>query len=361
MQKGGILIKENKSECKKDYKRNDQYNNKELCIEKNIFVFDVDRTIINTTSWYQACKSSDLLISSKKNGEFIRLNDKAYKVQTEDVLRKFRKNTLNMIEDKVSESFLKKIEDFFEFKQIFKEGEYTDEMRFYVAGFYVAHNCVKIYDNAINFMKLVLQYYGENVEIIFLTSGYEPFIKGVIDGIIHQKFKENIPYRVLGSKIDFNRGKVREKFHMNQFEKQKVIERLLQKGNKVKFLADDSNENPELFNVVERAGGKVLKIEHVSNQNESKTWNEFFDSINLKEILINGKEIYSIRKENTELPEFIREIYDKTNCIGITSISLLEYKKGLKKIQDRISKKMHKEEIKKLDVGESLKNLTFRR
>ena len=70
-------------------------------LDKDIVIFDVDRTIINTTSWYQACITEDLLLSKNNIEKFKIINNETFNVPTKDKFRKFRIETLNLIEKKV--------------------------------------------------------------------------------------------------------------------------------------------------------------------------------------------------------------------------------------------------------------------
>ena len=45
-------------------------------VDSDVVILDVDRTIINTTSWYQACITNDLLISKENVKKFNRKNNK---------------------------------------------------------------------------------------------------------------------------------------------------------------------------------------------------------------------------------------------------------------------------------------------
>ena len=46
-----------------------------LNMDADFIVLDVDRTIINTTSWYQACMCPNLLIREEFTKDFKKIND----------------------------------------------------------------------------------------------------------------------------------------------------------------------------------------------------------------------------------------------------------------------------------------------
>ena len=94
-------------------------------LEDEVIILDVDRTIINTTSWYQACVLPDLLISEEQIENFKQINDETFNNPDKDKLKKFRFNTLQMIERKVSRGFINRIENLDEIKKYFVENNYT--------------------------------------------------------------------------------------------------------------------------------------------------------------------------------------------------------------------------------------------
>lgn len=161
------------------------YNEIKNMINKNndFIILDVDRTMINTTSWYQACIDEELLISKSNIKEFLKLNNETFKNPNVQNLSNFRKKTLKLINKTISRKYIKKVKKIIDNIYLL-ENSYTNEWRFYVAGLYTAHNLVKTYKEAIQYIKYASKYYGNNLKIIFLTSGYEPFIRGVVDEIL---------------------------------------------------------------------------------------------------------------------------------------------------------------------------------
>ncbi len=323
-----------------------KYDN--INLENDIVVFDVDRTIINTTSWYRACITEDLLISKENIEKYKMINDIAYNNPTKNKLKDFRVKTFNLINTKIDKAFIEKISEFN--NGYFKKGDYTDSWRFYVAGVYTAYNLVKIYEDAIWYMKYLKKYYGNNLKVIFLTAGYECFIRGVVDGILSKSGLKDINYVVKGSEIEIQEGKIKELFHMSQLEKQKFIEGLINSGAKVRFLADDSNENPELYSVVEKNGGEVLKINHKSNMDYNETWRDFrnkYSFDNVKNYVKSKDSKVKLYNSNIEMPEFLEKVSKYTDEIGIVSLDRNKFSQGLKSFISKIDDKNEKNEFKR--------------
>lgn len=328
-------------------------------IDNDFVILDVDRTIINTTSWYKACVDEDLLISKKNIKEFVKINDKAFIEPTKEKLEKFRLETFNLIEQKIESNYIRKISKIFDKDMYFKEGDYTNSWRFYMSGKYTARKLVKTYDDAIKYIKYISKYYGSNLKVIFLTSGYEPFIRGVVDEIVEKNNLMQLNYSVIGSKVVFEKGKVKETYHISQFEKQKVVEDIIKHGGKIRFLADDSNENEELFKTVENDGGVALRIKHIPNQSENETWKEFVNQItkdNLKESLKNKDSNIKVSRRKLLIPTFLGDLSKNTNKIGITSMCKSDYLLALK----RVNQMMHNQKnIEKFN--ECIESMVFKK
>lgn len=327
-------------------------------LSDNFVILDVDRTIINTTSWYNACICPNLLINENNIQKFLKLNEMAYSKPNSISLSVFRQKTLDLIEPKISKEFIKKINSLPNWKNYLQEDHYIDSLSFFAAGFYISYQ-LQIYDAAIKYLKFVIRYYGKSLRILFLSSGYEPFIKGVVSGILSQSLSENINYEVLGSDLDFVYGVAYEGFHIDQFNKQIIVEKILSKGAKVRFLADDSKENLGLFDVVKAAEGTALLVKHIKNQKESKSWNDFCQFLShdqLKKLLQNENSNYSLRRNFLHNPELLDVISKHTNSIGITSLLCSDYNIGLESLINSF-----KEECNKCEFRNLMDKITFKK
>lgn len=328
----------------------------DINIKNDIVILDVDRTIINTTSWYQACVSDNLLIPSKYIEKFKSLNDKTFENPTTENLKRFREDTLKLIEKNISNEFLEKISGLDNTCKYFYLDQNTDDFRFYVSGIYTARYLVQTYEDVIKFIKFLRKYYGNNLKIIFLTSGYEPFIRGVVDEIISYNNLKNLNYIIIGSKIKFENGKAMEKFNMNQDNKEELVDELIRKGAKIKFLADDSNDNINLFKKVRENEGVALHIKHKSNQRTNITWSNYIKDFNFKNIKTLVKNdsscSVSLNSNEIELPKFLKTIDQYTKNIGIMILEKNDFDNGLDlligKIKNENSITYFEENIKKL-------------
>lgn len=308
-----------------------------LNFSNDLIILDVDRTIINSTSWYRACVEGDILISNSKVDEFKRINDETFKNPTPELLKKFREDTFNLISKKVDSNFISKVGK--QFKSYFKVGDYTNVWRFYSAGYYTAVNLVKTYKEAIDYIKFASRYYGNNLKVIFLTAGYEPFIQGVVDAIVDKNGLE-VNYSVIGSEVEFSKGTVSETFHMSQKEKARVIEKIISLGGKIRFLADDSTEDTTIFDLVTKSGGVALNIKHIGNVEVNPSWKEYMDSLTdsyIKEKIKNEDSTIGLNKKEIVLPIVAQQIASITNDIGIASLERTEFEVGLNYLKSKIN------------------------
>lgn len=328
-----------------------------LNMDADFIILDVDRTIINTTSWYQACMCPNLLIPEESVQEFKRINDLTFEKPTKESFKKFRKDTFELIEKSISKKFLRRIKNIHNIRGYFKVGDSTNIWRFYAAGLYTSYNLVKIYDDAIDYIKYVSRYYGSNLKVIFLTSGYEPFIRGVVDGIIARTGINYINYSVIGSQICFSNSKIKEIFHMSQFEKEKIVKMIIRNGGKVRFLADDSKDNVALFNIVKQNGGVALNIEHRKNTTKNITWKNYMNTITkeyIKNTVKNDDSTAGLNREKINMPKFLNELAINTNEIGITSMSSDNFNNALLSLKEYI-----RDENVKNEFENHIRNMIF--
>ena len=331
---------------------------KEINLNDEIVIFDVDRTIINTTSWYQACICEDLLISKENVQTFKKLNKKAFEVPDEIKMKKFREDTLKIIDKKITSKFIDKIENMSQMTTYFTSGDSVNEIKFYVAGVYTANNLVEIYNDWVNYVNFLMRYYGPTLKVIFLTSGYEPFIRGVVDGIIEKSGISKLRYKIIGSKLEFTKNSIKEIFHMSQQQKEDFVSELIKNNRKIKFLADDSNENMELFKAVELSGGIALNIKHVPHKKDNATWKKFMKTFTKEkiknELICDTSSKIGLIQKTIELPEFLQLIEKNTNKIGITYININEFEKSLNNLKELIPDSNDKNSFEA-----NIKKLTF--
>ena len=330
-------------------------------LDKNndFVILDVDRTIINTTSWYQACITDDLLISKDKIPYFRKLNDERFKNQTKLSDKEFRSETFKLIEQRTTKNFMDRIKEFQDIHNFLNLHDYTNLLNFYVAGNYIARHSVTVYKTAIDYILWLSRFYGNNLKVIFLTSGYEPFIRGVVDEIVKLQRLKKINYIVVGSEVEFNNGKIKEIFHMSQYDKKSIVKQLINNGGKIRFLADDSKEDMELFDIVRKNGGDTLIVEHQSNVKENISWNNYIKQVNeekVKKELMTKQNTIKMSNSEIELPDFLKKLSNMTNKIGISYMKYKRFNNAVLKLKEKFEKSENKEKF-----TECIQKVTFKK
>ena len=296
----------------------------EISKDNKYIILDVDRTIISGTAWFRACSTPNLLINDIEIEEFLRLNRLTYEQRSMSV-EKFRKNTLDLILKRIQKSILvsqNSIDELFysSAKKIVKD------MNYYRA----CAECI------IELKKK----YNDKLYIIFLSSGYRCFIEAVVDTFLNLFFEEKINYYILGSEVEFNGYRLIETNFISQNKKEKITRFLVSKGAKIIMLADDSNENPNLYNFVTTQGGLALKIDYQKGQLRSKVWEEALVSIK-REILL---EYYRNQNDSTRLLKkeslntFVNFLDQQTDIIGISRLNVEDYNSLMGELKEVLSK-----------------------
>lgn len=299
----------------------------EISKDNKYIILDVDRTIISGTAWFRACSTPNLLINDIEIEEFLRLNRLTYEQRSMSV-EKFRKNTLDLILKRIQKSILvsqNSIDELFysSAKKIVKD------MNYYRA----CAECI------IELKKK----YNDKLYIIFLSSGYRCFIEAVVDTFLNLFFEEKINYYILGSEVEFNGYRLIETNFISQNKKEKITRFLVSKGAKIIMLADDSNENPNLYNFVTTQGGLALKIDYQKGQLRSKVWEEALVSIK-REILL---EYYRNQNDSTRLLKkeslntFVNFLDQQTDIIGISRLNVEDYNSLMGELKEVLSKNFY--------------------
>lgn len=299
----------------------------EISKDNKYIILDVDRTIISGTAWFRACSTPNLLINDIEIEEFLLLNSLTYDQRTMSV-EKFRKNTLDLILKRIQKSFLdsqNSIDELFysSAKKIVKD------MNYYRA----CAECI------IELKKK----YDDKLYIIFLSSGYRCFIKGVVDTFLNLFFEEKINYYILGSEVKYDGCRLTETYFISQNNKEKITRFLASKGAKIIMLADDSNENPNLYNFVTKQGGLALKIDYQKGQLNSKVWEETLVSIK-REVLL---EYYRTQNDSTKLLKkeslntFVYFLDQQTDIIGISRLNVEDYNSLMSELREVLSQKSY--------------------
>lgn len=183
-----------------------------------------------------------------------------------------------------------------------------------------------------------------------MTSGYEPFMKGLVKEYM-KSFHKNCTWRTIGSTIKFSNGCIYLKEVMTQEKKFQFVKKIIDYGNRVVFLADDSVEEKELFSVVFRNGGYAFNVRYDEKLHESN-WHELINDIEDENVFLS----YLMKNSEVALSD-CKKVQNNffrlhMNEIGVICLNDIEYQIFLgsfnrdKKIVEYIKKVSHKKEEK---------------
>ena len=316
---------------------------------KKYVILDIDRTIINGTSWYHACSCPNLLIDEYNIDRFKELNNKMYVHGTSKDRYEFRKQTFELINKRVSESAYRKLSECGCADEILI-GQNVNEVFFEAVGIYTYKKLMKSDEDCKKIVDFIYKYYFGDIEFIFLTSGYEPFMKGLVKEYM-KSFHKNCTWRTIGSTIKFSNGCIYLKEVMTQEKKFQFVKKIIDYGNRVVFLADDSVEEKELFSVVFRNGGYAFNVRYDEKLHESN-WHELINDIEDENVFLS----YLMKNSEVALSD-CKKVQNNffrlhMNEIGVICLNDIEYQIFLgsfnrdKKIVEYIKKVSHKKEEK---------------
>lgn len=320
-----------------------------ICDMKKYVILDIDRTIINGTSWYHACSCPNLLIDEYNIDRFKELNNKMYVHGTSKDRYEFRKQTFELINKRVSESAYRKLSECGCADEILI-GQNVNEVFFEAVGIYTYKKLMKSDEDCKKIVDFIYKYYFGDIEFIFLTSGYEPFMKGLVKEYM-KSFHKNCTWRTIGSTIKFSNGCIYLKEVMTQEKKFQFVKKIIDYGNRVVFLADDSVEEKELFSVVFRNGGYAFNVRYDEKLHESN-WHELINDIEDENVFLS----YLMKNSEVALSD-CKKVQNNffrlhMNEIGVICLNDIEYQIFLgsfnrdKKIVEYIKKVSHKKEEK---------------
>lgn len=312
---------------------------------KNYVILDIDRTIINGTSWYHACACPDLLINQRDIDTFISLNKRLYNNGSLEEKREFRVRTFELINKTVSDSTYNLLKECGCSDGISK-GQFISKRFFECVGSYTLKKLVTTDDVCKKIIKLISRYYFGNIELIFLTSGYEPYMKGLVTTYMGE-FDEKYKWRVVGSTFEINNGEIKLLDEITQKRKVQHVRNLIANGDRVVFLADDSTEEKELFDIVSDNGGYSFNVKY-DKASHKLNWDELLECINNQDCLLE----YLMNKSEVSLAknDFLSDnyFYKHMGEIGIMQLDeaeymqLLKYMADDKRILDYINMVVHK-------------------
>lgn len=226
--------------------------------QQSWIVLDVDRTLMNTTAWYHACASPGLLLDEQGVQEFLSLNSRAYGPQPTLSDVEFRRRTLDLINaSPLGPCTAQRMQD---------------------AGAAVAAR-LALYPEVAGYLRHLQYRQDPGPRILFLSAGYEPFIAGIVEGLLTRCLLNGLPYEVMGSTLEFEAGRCELGTVIDGDRKADAVRSLLGAGARIELLADDSYHDHELFDLVERAGGRTVRVEHEPGARSSRSWREFMASL----------------------------------------------------------------------------------
>lgn len=264
------------------------------------------------------------------------LNNKAYSSPSSLNELAFREQTLELLNKTVTKDFLtlihgQKIEAI-----LYGKGSYMDEETLYLAGRFIAPQ-LYVYPEAMAYMDYLHKRYGDELQILFLTAGYTPFIQGVVDQILHANGKGKLNYQVFGSSLTFSKGRGNINYLCLAATKRRVVKNIIARQGHIVFIADDEISNHGLFNSVTANGGKALRISHQSNHIHNQSWAHFIQenlSVNAitTELMKSGM-VYGFGNTDA-LKKKYSKVFKKfstyINKIGIAALPLKKYYKAQK-------------------------------
>ena len=290
---------------------------------ENYIVLDIDRTIIKGTSWYYTCKCGDLLIKKDKIPIFEKINEKLFTKGNEKTREQFRIETFNLMEKQISSESLQLLNSA-GIKNTFTVGENISNEFIKTVGRYTLRKLVDIDENCVKFLSWIYHLFLGDVTFLFLTSGYTPYMNGLIEEYI-KLFEEKIEWQVIGTELEIDYGIVHIKEVNTQTRKYNIVKEMISANKKIVFLADDSLADPRLFNIVNANGGYTFNVRY--DQHEKKlNWDELLHKVMdkgyLYEYLVNRSSIRIDKQKNIINQCKLKERY---NQIGILCYNSKEF------------------------------------
>jgi len=216
-------------------------------------VLDVDRTLINTTSWYRACITPGLLLTPQAVERFRAANERAYGPAPTLSEAAFRELTLDLLNSSSPAGW--------------------SARRLREAGRRIARD-LSLYPEVAVYLRQVRQRSRPTPRILFLSAGHQPFIEGVVDGLLRDALLSGLSYEVAGSTLEFPGGDCVQGVVLDGDGKAEVVSRLLDAGAEIELLADDNYHDHPMFERVEKAGGRALRVHHEAGRATSRSWRE---------------------------------------------------------------------------------------
>lgn len=220
-------------------------------------LLDVDRTLLAGTAWPLYLSSPNVFLNETRCETFRGLN--AREGGHADFNLSFREKTLRLLSEGMSAAGL--------FRR--SNREISDIM--YGEGKKAAEK-LEAYSEPAQLLQFYHRLYGERLRIVFLTAGYEQFMRGVVASFC-SRFEIENDYQVVGStwEINFQDSELRHERSMDSQAKVAYAADLHSRGCHIAFVADD-DPNEDLFQIVKNGGGEALHVIHEGNSPLSTSW-----------------------------------------------------------------------------------------
>jgi phosphoserine phosphatase len=287
-------------------------------------ILDIDRTLINGTSWYRACVTPGLLLSPPLIEQFRELNDRAYGACPTLDDAGFRRATLDLLELSATPNGL-------------SDADLGDAGRRIGAE-------MAIYPEPFSYLKQLQLRHSSKLRVLYLTAGYEPFMQGVIERLHQRRHLSRLDYQVFGTQLGQAAGHRVLGEVCDGPAKARVVRALLRSPARLALVADDDHHDLIPFEEVEAAGGVALPIAHSPGRSDNTSWRRFHDehgepSPNHAD-LMHGKHRYSLADLDQVLRNFGPELDDlppAPNGIGIGQVPAAVFHEALDGLTAQLS------------------------
>jgi hypothetical protein len=286
-------------------------------------VLDIDRTIVNTTTWYLACIEQDLLIPASLLPQFHRLNERAYGPDPDLPDAEFRAATLDLI-------------------NMGRPRAVTEDL-FDTAGRAIGAQ-VDFYEEPLVYLRLLRNQHGDDLRVLYLTAGYEPFMFGVLERLHQRAWLSGLNYRVVGSRLDIIDGTARLAHAVDGIAKAKLVQYLLDEGCRVALLADDDHHDLLPFDEVEARGGRTVRVIHRTGGTTSPAWQTFaahaHPDFGRWQAITTGNQSYALADLESILAvhgDVFDDLPPAPNGIGIGELDRKQWRRALDRITARLT------------------------
>ncbi|SFO28720.1 hypothetical protein SAMN04487831_11637 [Pseudobutyrivibrio sp. UC1225] len=298
---------------------------------KKLIILDIDRTIIDGTSWYRACAFPGLLIEKDLINDFEKINNRFYSEEDSEGRNIFYKKTFAILKKQISYESLS-ILNLLDIAGKYRIGSYVNGEFLECIGSYTLNHLVNVDYFCHKTISLIYRFYTGDIKIIFLTRGFIPFMRGVVKTYI-DTFEEKIEWELVGSTVEIENGKVTLLDEFDQKEKYNYVKKLIECGHPPVFLADDSNGDKRLFDIVNANGGIAFNVKYDLETNKSN-WEKLYNSFTAWDNVEGYLRKFCTRESQLNLNHNLYFSNYQCNKIGVIILEKWEFQKIYNSIKD---------------------------